>query len=87
MIHNEKNVFDNMFNLIMDVKGKTNDNLKARPNVEILYHRLESRISTVANRRGSIPKAYYTLTTKQKRILLEWMKDLQLPDGFASNLG
>jgi hypothetical protein len=30
IMHNEKNVFDNVFNTVIDVKGKTKDNLQAR---------------------------------------------------------
>jgi hypothetical protein len=31
----EKNVFENIFNMIMDVKGKTNDNNKARMDIAL----------------------------------------------------
>jgi hypothetical protein len=41
IMHNEKNVFDNIFNTVMDVKGKTKDNLKAQCNLEVYYHRPE----------------------------------------------
>jgi hypothetical protein len=27
-MHIEKNVFENIFNMVMDMKGKTNDNIK-----------------------------------------------------------
>ena len=30
VMHIEKNVFENIFNIVMDVKRKTNDNIKAR---------------------------------------------------------
>jgi hypothetical protein len=29
-MHIEKNEFDNIFNMMMDVKGKTKDNMKTR---------------------------------------------------------
>jgi hypothetical protein len=35
IMHNEKNVFDNVFNIVMDVKGKRKDNLKARHDLEM----------------------------------------------------
>jgi predicted amino acid-binding ACT domain protein len=28
VMHIEKNVFENIFNMVMDMKGKTNDNIK-----------------------------------------------------------
>jgi len=32
-MHIEKNVFENIFNTIMDVKGKIKDNIKARMDI------------------------------------------------------
>ena len=36
----ENNVFENIFNTVMDVKGKTKDNIKARMNITLFcYHK------------------------------------------------
>ena len=40
-MHNEKNVFDNVFNTILNVKGKTKDDLKSRRDIEELCKRPE----------------------------------------------
>jgi hypothetical protein len=37
-MHIEKNMFENIFNTIMDVKGKTKDNIKARMNIALFCH-------------------------------------------------
>jgi predicted XRE-type DNA-binding protein len=34
----EKNVFENIFNTIMDVKEKTKDNINARMNISLFCH-------------------------------------------------
>jgi hypothetical protein len=34
-MHIEKNVFENIFNTVMDVKGKTKDNIKARLDITL----------------------------------------------------
>jgi hypothetical protein len=34
-MHIEKNVFENIFNIVIDVKGKTKDNIKARLDVAL----------------------------------------------------
>jgi len=39
VIHIEKNVFENIFNTVMDVKGKTKDNIKARLDVALFCNR------------------------------------------------
>ena len=87
VMHNEKNVFDNVFNTVMDVKGKTKDNLKARRDVLKYCNHLELCIDQLGDDKVYKPKACYTLTKEQRRLLLEWVKELKLPDGYASNLG
>ena len=34
----EKNMFENTFNTMMNIKGKTKDNMKARMNIPLLCH-------------------------------------------------
>jgi hypothetical protein len=38
-MHIEKNVFENIFNTVMDVKGKTKDNIKARLDLALFCNR------------------------------------------------
>ncbi|KAK4384141.1 hypothetical protein Sango_3087500 [Sesamum angolense] len=38
-MHIEKNVFDNIFNTVMDIKGKMKVNMNARPDVKIICNR------------------------------------------------
>ncbi|KAL0372098.1 UNVERIFIED_CONTAM: hypothetical protein Scaly_0891400 [Sesamum calycinum] len=85
VMHIEKNVFDNIFNTVMNIKGKTKDNLNARKDVEIICDRPEIAIS--GDRLGKMTKAVYTLDRDQKRKILEWIKVLRFPDGYTSNLG
>jgi len=35
-MHIEKNVFENIFNIVMDVKGKTKDNIKVTMDIALL---------------------------------------------------
>ena len=39
IMHIEKNVFENIFNTVMDVKGKTKDNIKAKLDVALFCNR------------------------------------------------
>jgi hypothetical protein len=34
----------------------------------------------------SIPKVCYSLTVDAKKVLLEWIRELHLPDGYSTNL-
>ncbi|KAL0346362.1 UNVERIFIED_CONTAM: hypothetical protein Scaly_1652200 [Sesamum calycinum] len=41
VMHIEKNAFDNIFNKVTDIKGKTKDNMNARRDLKIICNRLE----------------------------------------------
>jgi hypothetical protein len=86
IMHNEKNVFDNIFNTVMDLKGKTKDNLKARWDLEVYCHRPELQVVRAGEVRVSVPKACYSLTVDAKEVLLEWIRELHVPNGYALNL-
>ena len=79
-----KIIFDNIFNTVMNVKGKTKDNAKSREDLKEFFHRLELRRDENAN---EYPKACYTLDKDEKEQLCKWVKKLKFPDGYVSNLG
>jgi hypothetical protein len=84
-MHIEKNVSENIFNTIMDVKGKTKDNIKARLDVALFYNRQNIELvcdkSRVANSRAS-----FVLEKNIQLIVYKWLKSLCFPDGHASNI-
>jgi hypothetical protein len=86
IMHNEKNMFDNVLITVMGVKTKTKDNLKARCDVEIYCYRPELRVMNLGEGRVSVPKACYSLTVDEKKVLLEWIMRLHPSNGYASNL-
>ena len=85
VMHIEKNVFDNVFNTVMDILGKTKDNLNARMDLCIYCRRPELHVDE--SRRGVKPKAIYTLTKEEKKKVCKWLRSLKFPDGYASNVG
>ncbi len=85
-MHIEKNVFDNIFNTVMDVKGKTKDNENARLDLELYCNRPELHLEKLPNNRVRKPKAKYTFSQDQKRAICEWVTKLRMPDGYSSNL-
>ena len=86
VMHIEKNVFDNVFNTVMDIKGKTKDNIKARMDLKEYCKRRELELQELANGNLLKPKATYSFNLEQKRGVFKWMKELKMPDGYASNL-
>ena len=84
VMHIEKNVFDNIFNTVMSVTGKTKDNANARADLSIYTCRPELHLDRRSNRYA---KACYTLDRANKECLLNWLRELKFPDGYVSNLG
>ena len=81
VMHIEKNVFDNIFNTIMNVEGKTKDNANARRDLEELGIRPELWPCD-----GKYHKANFTLDKESMKLLLKWLNILKFPDGYVSNL-
>ncbi|CAM9000218.1 unnamed protein product [Rhodiola kirilowii] len=87
VMHIEKNFFENLFNTIMDVKGKTkDDSVKCRKYIRLYCLRRELELKTIRNRLVA-NKGKYQLTREQQKLVLVWVKSLEFPDGFSSNLG
>lgn len=86
VMHIEKNVFDNVFNTVMDVKDKTKDNEKARMDIKEYCRRRDLELVDQGNGKFLKPKAQYVFNVEQRKIVCEWVKQLKLPDGYASNL-
>ncbi|KAL0308916.1 UNVERIFIED_CONTAM: hypothetical protein Sradi_5833900 [Sesamum radiatum] len=84
VMHIEKNVIDNIFNKVTDIKGKTKDNMNARRDLKIICNRIELELDE--HRSNVMPKAVYTLGKEQKRRVGEWIRGQKFPDGYASNL-
>ena len=83
VMHIEKNVFENVFNTVMNIEGKTKDNIKAREDLAMFCRRKELE----KNANGKYPKANYTLDKNGKQAVCEWVKNLKFPDGYVSNMG
>ena len=61
----KNNFFDNIFNIVMDVQGKTKYNEKARKDIEIWCNRKELELKPQPNGKLLKPKATYSLTSQE----------------------
>ncbi|KAJ7963951.1 Transposon protein, putative, CACTA, En/Spm sub-class [Quillaja saponaria] len=64
VMHIEKNVFDNVFNTVMNMKGKTKDNPNGRMDLQLFCKRPELELTNV-NGKLVMPKASYSLSKPQ----------------------
>ena len=83
-MHIEKNVFENIFNTVMNVDGKTKHNVKSREDLKEFCCRPELERNEAT---GKYPKACYTLDKQSKTVLCEWLQNLKFPYGYVSNMG
>ncbi|WMV41299.1 hypothetical protein MTR67_034684 [Solanum verrucosum] len=75
-MHIEKNFFENVFNTVLDVDGKTKDNPKSIEDLKDFCRRPELHVVD-----GKYPKAIYTLKEESKKLFSEWVKSLKFPVG------
>jgi len=85
-MHIEKNFYENIINIVMNVSGKTKDNVNARLHLEELCTRDELHLRTRENGNSYKPKAKFTLSSEQKRLLCEWWCNVSFLNGYNSNL-
>jgi len=85
VMHIEKNVFENIFNTVMDVKGKTNDNIKSRLDVVLFCNRKNMEFVCDGSRVAK-PRASFMLEKNAQLLVYKWLKSLCFLDGHASNI-
>jgi hypothetical protein len=83
--HIEKNVFENIFNTVMDVKGKTKDNIKARLDI-VLFCNCKNMELVFDGSRVAKPRASFVLEKNAQLLVYKWLKILHFLDGHASNI-
>jgi len=84
-MHIKKNMFENIFNTVMDVKGKIKDNIKARLDLALFYNRKNMELvydgSWVAK-----PRASFILEKNAQLLVYKWLKSLCFSDGYVLNI-
>ena len=81
-----KNFHDNIFYTMLDDKVKTKDNINARYDMEKLCSQSGGRLFLIGDGQVAKPKVVYTIFDDYRIRFCQWVKDLKLPDGFASNI-
>jgi len=85
VMHIEKNMFENIFNTVMDVKGKIKDNIKARSGIALFCNRKKMKLVFDGSRVAK-PRASFVLEKNAQLLVYKWLKSLRFHDGHASNI-
>jgi hypothetical protein len=83
VMHIENNVFENIFKTVMDVKGKTKDNIKAKLDIALFCNRKNMELVCDESRVAK-PRASFVLEKNAQILVYKWLKSLRFPDGHAS---
>jgi len=87
VMHTEKNVAEALWATLMDVGKKSKDNVKARLDLEMICDRPNLVMKTPApGRKWKRGPADYILKRADRKEVLQWIKTLKFPDGYAANL-
>ncbi|XP_042467064.1 uncharacterized protein LOC122050202 [Zingiber officinale] len=79
VMHIEKNVFESLINTLMNVKGKTKDNVAARLDMVEMGIRPELT-PIVGEKRTYLPLAACSFTKKEKLQVCKSLKDIKVPE-------
>jgi hypothetical protein len=86
VMHAEKNVAEALWATIMDILDKSKDNVKARVDLTALCDRPNQEMKPPSGGKTWIrPKADFVLSRAQRKEVLQWIKMLMFPDGYAAN--
>ena len=86
VMHIEKNVCDNVIGTLLNLDGKTKDNENARKDLMEMGIRHDLHLINRPNKKSYVPLACYTMSNVEKSNFLQVLKDLKVPDGYASNI-
>jgi hypothetical protein len=86
VMHIEKSVMDNILGTILDIKGKTKDNLAARLDFQEMGLRPKLHPFTAANGKTCMPAACHKMSREDKENFLKVLRNVRVSDGYASNI-
>lgn len=72
VMHIEKNFFDNVINTLLNVKGKTKDNIRSRLDLEEYCSRKELHLTAD----GKAPIPIFRLQADEKKTFLLWLEKM-----------
>lgn len=82
----KKNVIDNILGIILNIKGKTKDNLAARLDLQEMALRPKLHPFTAVNGKTYMFVACHTMSREDKENFLKVLQNVRVSDGYALNI-
>ena len=84
-MHIEKNICDSIVGTLLNIEGKTKDNLKARLDMKDMGIR-PALHPTVVRGKTCLPPACFSMTRIEKQNFCKVLSRVKVPDGYSSNI-
>ena len=85
-MHITKNVMESLLGTLMQSKGKGKDSLQCHMDLEAMGVRAELHPLTLLDGKKKLLVASWSLQTKEKERLLQFLHELKVPIGYSSNI-
>lgn len=85
VMHIEKNICESLVGTLLDIAGKTKDNVKVRLDLQNMNIKKELHPIHEGNKLLK-PHACYTLTSDERIKFCQFLKPVKFPDGYAFNI-
>jgi len=84
-MHIEKNVSDSIIGTLMNLDGKTKDNINSHFfYLKCLGIRAEFHVTMIGEGKYAFLHAHLTRSSKEKYVFCQFLVDLKVPDGYLS---
>ncbi|XP_040999481.1 uncharacterized protein LOC121245474 [Juglans microcarpa x Juglans regia] len=85
VMHIEKSICNSILGMLMNIPGKSKDNINARRDLSNLGIRKELHLIHDGDR-CTMPPATFALHGDERKSFCEWLSAVKFPDGFAANI-
>ena len=85
VMHIEKNICETILGTLLNIEGKSKDNEEARLDMQHLGIRMDQH-PVRDNGKFTLPPALYKLGKDDKKLLCKFLHEVNLPDGYTSNI-
>ncbi|XP_058111729.1 uncharacterized protein LOC131255051 [Magnolia sinica] len=86
VMHIEKNVCDNVLGTLLNIDGKTKDNVKSRLDLQKIKIRRTLHPKQRPSGKTYLPPACFIMANKENDDFCRVIKNMKAPDGYASNI-
>jgi hypothetical protein len=86
VMHIEKNVCDNIYGTLLNLDGKSKDNLQARQDLKEMNIREDLHPEKKPSGKFYLPPASFTMAKSEKQLFCKVHHNIHVPDGYCGNI-